>query len=79
MKLKLGPSKIDSVEPGTKILETLVKTMVSLTQTEKGEWGPKSMGQNGAETHLGTIIVPMDRHTNKCLITRGRRDTGETS
>ena len=55
--------------------------MVSLTQTEKGKWGPKNMGQNGAdhETHLGTIRVPMDLHTNKCLITRGTRDTWGTS
>ena len=37
------------------------------------------MGQNGAETHLGTIRVPIDLHTNKCLITRGTRDTGGTS
>ena len=62
-----------------KILEILVKTMVSLAQTEKGEWGPKSMGQNGAETHLGTIRVPIDLHTTKCLMTRGTRDTGGTS
>ena len=47
--------------------------MVSLTQTEKGEWGPKSMGQNGAETHLGTIRVPMDLHTNKCLNNPGNK------
>ena len=45
-------------------------------QTAKGECGPKSMGQNGAETHLRTIRVPMDLHRNKCLITRGTRDTG---
>ena len=31
------------------------------------------------ETHLGTIRVPMDLHINKCLITRGTRDTGGTS
>ena len=48
-------------------------------QTVKGECGPKSMGQNGAETHLRTIRVPMDLQTNKCLITRGTRDTGGTS
>ena len=53
--------------------------MVPLTQKEKGEWGPKSMGQNGAETHLGTIRVPIDLHTTKCLMTRGTRDTGGTS
>ena len=53
--------------------------MVSLTQTEKGEWGPKSMGQKGAETRFGTISVSIDLHANKCLITRGRRDTGGTS
>ena len=34
--------------------------MVSLTQAEKGKWGPRSMGQIGAETHLGTIRVPTD-------------------
>ena len=33
-------------------------------QTAKGECGPKSMGQNGAETHLRTIRVPMDLHSN---------------
>ena len=50
-----------------------------LMQTGEGKWEPKSMGQNGAETHLGTIRVPMDLHTNKCLITQGTRDTGATS
>ena len=46
------------MEPRTP--ETLVETMVSVTQAEKGKWGPKSMGQKGAETHLGTIRVPKD-------------------
>ena len=37
------------------------------------------MGQNGDETHLGTIKVPSALQSTRCLITQGTRNTGGTN
>ena len=78
MRLEVRAIKNRLCGARNKNIKNIGKNNGLLNETEKGECGPKSMGQNGVESHLGTVRVPMDLHTNKCLITQGRDKTSNS-